>query len=49
MEFLYLLEEIRVPILNEFMLGVTHLGAEIAFLVVAMILVWCVDSVLAIM
>ena len=44
MEFLYLLEEIRVPILNEFMLGVTHLGAEIAFLVVAMILVWCVDK-----
>ena len=44
MEFLYLLEEIRVPILNEFMLGVTHFGAEIAFLVVAMILVWCVDK-----
>ena len=44
MEFLYLLEKIRVPVLNEFMLGITHFGAEIAFLVVAMILVWCVDK-----
>ena len=44
MEFLYLLERIRIPVLNEFMLGVTHFGDEIAFLVVAMILVWCVDK-----
>ena len=44
MEFLYLLEKIRIPVLNEFMMGITHLGDEIAFLVVAMILVWCVDK-----
>ena len=44
MELLYLLENIRLPALNQIMLGVTHLGAEIAFLVVAMILVWCVDK-----
>lgn len=44
MELLYLLERIRLPALNEIMLIVTHLGAEIAFLVLAMILVWCVDK-----
>ena len=36
MDFLYLLEKIRVPGLNEFMLTVTHLGSETAFLVVAL-------------
>lgn len=44
MQFLYLLEDIRVPVLNEFMLGITYLGDEIAFLVVALILYWCVDK-----
>ena len=44
MEFLHWLENIRVPVLNEFMLAVTHLGAETAFLVVALILFWCVDK-----
>ena len=44
MEFLYILEKLRVPILNEYMLGVTYLGDEIAFLVVAMIVFWCVDK-----
>ena len=44
MEFLYLLEKIRVPILNEFMLLITQLGEETAFLVVAMIVFWCVDK-----
>ena len=44
MGFLYLLEKIRVPGLNEFMLGITYLGDEIAFLVIAMILFWCVDK-----
>ena len=44
MEFLYVLEKLRVPVLNEFMLGVTYLGDEIAFLVVAMIVFWCVDK-----
>ena len=44
MGFLYLLEDIRVPVLNEIMLGITYLGDEIAFLVVALILVWCADK-----
>ena len=44
MEFLYLLEKIRIPVLNEFMLLITQLGEETAFLVVALILFWCVDK-----
>lgn len=44
MEFLYLLEKIRVPGLNEFMLAITHLGAETAFLVTALIIFWCVSK-----
>ena len=44
MEFLYLLEKFRLPGLNEFMLTVTRLGEETAFLVVALIVFWCVDK-----
>ena len=44
MEFLYFLEGIRMPVLNEFMLAVTYFGDEIAFLVTALILFWCVDK-----
>lgn len=44
MEFLYFLENIRVPWLNEAMLLITRLGEETAFLVVALILFWCVDK-----
>jgi len=44
MEFLYLLEKIRIPVLNEFMLLITQLGEETAFLVVALIVFWCVDK-----
>lgn len=44
MELLYLLERIRVPVLNEFMLLITQLGEETAFLVAALILFWCVDK-----
>ena len=44
MDFLYLLEKIRMPGLNEFMLTVTHLGEETAFLVLALIVFWCVDK-----
>jgi len=44
MAFLYLLEQIRMPGLNEFMLAVTTFGEETAFLVAAMILFWCVDK-----
>ena len=44
MSFLYLLEKIRVPGLNELMLAVTQLGEETAFLVIALIVFWCVDK-----
>jgi membrane-associated phospholipid phosphatase len=44
MEFLYFLEDIRFPGLNELMLGVTYFGDEIAFLVIALVLFWCVDK-----
>ena len=44
MEVLYFLEKIRIPVLNEFMLAITTLGEETAFLIVALILFWCVDK-----
>lgn len=44
MEFLYWLESIRTPIVNWFMLLITQLGDETAFLVVALIVFWCVDK-----
>ena len=44
MEFLYLLEKIRIPVLNEFMLLITHLGEETAFLAIAIVVFWCVDK-----
>lgn len=44
MGFLYMLESVRVPVLNEFMLLITQLGEETAFLVAALILFWCVDK-----
>lgn len=44
MGFLYWLENLRVPFLNECMLAVTYLGDEIAFLVIALVLFWCVDK-----
>lgn len=44
MDFLYFLEKLRVPGLNEFMLQITKLGEETAFLVIALIVFWCVDK-----
>ena len=44
MEILYLLEKIRMPGLNEFMLAITQLGEETAFLVLALVFFWCVDK-----
>lgn len=44
MDILYFLESIRMPGLNEFMLTVTELGGETAFLVVALIVFWCCDK-----
>ena len=44
MGFLYFLESIRMPVLNEFMLAITTLGEETAFLALALIFFWCVDK-----
>lgn len=44
MEFLYFLKKLRLPGLNELMLAVTELGGETPFLVVALIVFWCVDK-----
>lgn len=44
MQILYWLERIRMPILDEFMLTVTHLGEEPAFLIAVLIIFWCVDK-----
>lgn len=46
MELLYMLEKIRIPVLNEFMLAITTLGEETAFLVIALVVFWCVDKYL---
>ena len=44
MEFLYLLEKIRFPLLDELMLLITQLGEETAFLAAAIITFWCFDK-----
>lgn len=44
MEFLYLLEKIRVPVLNEFLLAITALGEETAFLMIGLIVFWCIGK-----
>ena len=44
MGFLQWLEGIRIPVVNEFMLAITYLGDEVAFLALALILFWCVDK-----
>lgn len=44
MEFLYMLEKIRMPWLDKIMLGITTFGEETAFLVIALVVFWCVDK-----
>lgn len=44
MELLYLFEKIRIPVLNEFMLLITKLGEETAFLVIGLVVFWCVNK-----
>ena len=44
MNLLYLLEGIRFPALDQLMLLVTRLGEETAFLVITLIVFWCVDK-----
>lgn len=44
MEFLKWLQSIRNPVLDWFMSTVTHFGAETLFIVVALVIYWCVDK-----
>ena len=44
MKFLYFLEGIRFPTLDKLMSVITHLGEETAFLVIALIVFWCVNK-----
>lgn len=44
MEFLYILEKLRNPFLNKLFLAVTTLGEETAFLVIGLVVFWCVSK-----
>lgn len=44
MEVLFFLEKLRFPVLDELMLLITQLGEETAFLVIALVVFWCVDK-----
>lgn len=44
MEVLYFFEQLRMPVLNEFMLLITRFGEETAFLAAALVVFWCVDK-----
>lgn len=44
MELLYFLEGIRNPVCDFFFSAITHLGEETLFLVIAILMFWCVDK-----
>lgn len=44
MNVLHWFESIRMPVLNEFMQGITYFGDEVVFLAIAVIMLWCVDK-----
>ena len=44
MDFLYFLEKIRLPVLDEFMLFITKFGEEEAFLIAALVVFWCISK-----
>ena len=44
MEFLYLLEGIRTPFLDQVFSLITHLGSELVFMVLAVVMFWCVNK-----
>ncbi len=44
MDFLYLLESIRNPILDALMLIITEFGNELLFIVFGMLMFWCIDK-----
>lgn len=41
MSFLYILEDIRTPMLDAFFAAITHLGSEILFMAIAIVVFWC--------
>ena len=43
MNFLYLLERLRTPVLDGFFSAVTSLGEETAFMVIALVVFWCIS------
>lgn len=44
MSFLYVLEGLRTPALDRFFSLVTHLGSEIVFMALAVVMYWCVSK-----
>ena len=44
MEFLYLLESIRTPFLDQVFSLITHLGSSQVFVVLAVVMFWCVNK-----
>lgn len=44
MTLLYLLESIRNPVLDGFFSAITYLGDELAFMVAALVVFWCVNK-----
>ncbi|MBR6569113.1 MAG: phosphatase PAP2 family protein, partial [Clostridia bacterium] len=44
MQFLYWLESIRNPFMDSFFAAITHLGSETLFIVLAIVIFWCVNK-----
>ena len=44
MDFLYVLEGIRNPVLDTFFSLITHLGSETLFLAIAIVIFWCINK-----
>lgn len=44
MSLLYFFEQIRNPVLDFFMLTITHLGEEMLFVGLAVLFLWCIDK-----
>jgi len=44
MEFLYLLESLRTPILDAFFSAITYFGDETLFIIIGLLFFWCIDK-----
>lgn len=44
MKFLYFLEDVRFPLLDKIMLFITNFGSSAIFLLIALVLFWCLDK-----